>query len=788
MKLLFRHINVSFVIAALIAIVLLPACNTSRYLQENQYLIKNVEINIDDKLEKVDKTALKSELNFFVRQQKNGKFLFIPLEYIYIKTSEPGDSSKINNWIRTRFGEKPSIHDSTKTKESGIAMQQYLQYKKGFYQAIVNHQIEQKNQKAKITYLVNPGKRYKLGQLTYFSKDTTLLNHVLKIAKNTLLVPGEGLDADHFELEKARIVNHLQNQGYADFAANYISVKGDSTAGNYTVDVILDILLPDGKLTHPVYRNGNVRVYTDHYHKQDTSDMLTMVVDSIQYRSEQSYFMVKPQVISNSIAFRPNELARRDDRLYTYNKLANLGAYRFAEIIPKKSKEDSLKIDYDIQLTPYVNKWTMDNGLDIFNSTIAGSGTEVQRLLGLGVSTQLSNRNMFRGSEKYSISAAVSTQIDLSQANNRFRAFNVNLNNDLQFPTFKDPLKVVRALNFVYLASDKLYDNFKKDAVTNLNVGANIVNLRDLYSIKTINASLGYRFNDRISRSIIIDQIGITFNDYTTGKLFDTITIKNPFIKRNFEDNFFTGLFFRNLSYTFNYPKNEKGWSRAFYANVEFSGLEAYILNGIANSVAGEKKQWSLGGYEFSKFGRIELDGRFTKNFSGKKSLVGRLNVGAIIPLVKNQVAPFIKQFSVGGPNSLRAWAPRVLGPGAFFNPTNGNVLPYSQGDIKIEANLEYRFKIWWILHGAAFIDAGNVWALTGYEDNGGNFSSQFMKQMAVAAGWGMRWDFTYFNIRFDFGYRMRDPYPTQSKYWYSLKRVREQKLGNIQVAVNYPF
>ena len=113
---------------------------------------------------------------------------------------------------------------------------------------------------------------------------------------------------------------------------------------------------------------------------------------------------------------------------------------------------------------------------------------------------------------------------------------------------------------------------------------------------------------------------------------------------------------------------------------------------------------------------------------------------------------------------------------------------PYSQGDIKIEANLEYRFKIWWILHGAAFIDAGNVWALTGYEDNGGNFSSQFMKQMAVAAGWGMRWDFTYFNIRFDFGYRMRDPYPTQSKYWYSLKRVREQKLGNIQVAVNYPF
>ena len=111
-----------------------------------------------------------------------------------------------------------------------------------------------------------------------------------------------------------------------------------------------------------------------------------MVVDSIQYRSEQSYFMVKPQVISNSIAFRPNELARRDDRLYTYNKLANLEPIGLQKSYLKKQRRQ-FKIDYDIQLTPYVNKWTMDNGLDIFNSTIAGSGTEVQRLLGLGVST-----------------------------------------------------------------------------------------------------------------------------------------------------------------------------------------------------------------------------------------------------------------------------------------------------------------------------------------------------------------------------------------------------------------
>ncbi|MBK8700245.1 MAG: BamA/TamA family outer membrane protein [Saprospiraceae bacterium] len=626
--------------------------------------------------------------------------------------------------------------------------------------------------------------------MEYYSKDTVLLNHIQSIARESLIKAGDGLDADKFELEKGRLVNYLQNLGYAEFAANYITIKGDSTLGSFGVEIIIDVLLPDQKNEHPVYHTGKVTVYTDHYHKQDTSDMLTETLNHISYKSEQSYFMVDPKVLSKSISFIPGEVTRRVDRLNTYNKMASLGAYRFAEIIPRKNSLDSKLIDYDIQLTPHLNKWTMDNGFDVFNSTLARSGNEIdgQKLLGLGFSTQLENRNLLRGSEKYQVSASVNTQIDLAQSLNPFRAFNVNFNNYLQFPTFKDPLKVVKALNVIYLASDKMYNNFERDAVTNLSMGVNIINFRDFYSINTVNASFGYRFTDKISRSIIIDQIGITFNNYSLKPLFLDITNNNPFIVRNFEDNFFTGLFFRNLNYTFNFPRSSRGFAGALYANVEFSGLEAYVLNGIYNQFSDTDPEWSVGGYQFSKFGRLELDGRVTRFFKGNRSLVGRINFGIISPLVKDQYSPYVKQFNVGGPNSLRAWAPRVLGPGEFFNPTNNNVLPYAQGDIKIEANVEYRFKIWWILQGALFVDAGNIWALSGFEVEKGKFSADFLQQMAVAAGWGMRWDFNYFNIRFDFGYRMRDPYPTNGERWYSLNRIRSQKLGNIQVAVNYPF
>ncbi|MBK8700244.1 MAG: hypothetical protein IPN29_12230 [Saprospiraceae bacterium] len=133
------------------------ACKSTKVLNEGESLVSELKVNIDDSAGNIDKSAMKTELNYFVRQQKNGKFLFIPLEYIYFKTSEPGDSSKVNNWIRTRFGEKPSIHDSTQTLESANAMEQYLKYKKGYYHADVTQKILTRKKKTKVEYIVSPG-------------------------------------------------------------------------------------------------------------------------------------------------------------------------------------------------------------------------------------------------------------------------------------------------------------------------------------------------------------------------------------------------------------------------------------------------------------------------------------------------------------------------------------------------------------------------------------------------------------------------------------------------------
>ncbi len=778
-----------------ILIVVVPSCKSTKFLKEDESLVKEVKIQIEGNDQLFNKESLTQDLNFFVRQQKNKKFFWVPREYIYFKSSEPQDSSSIDAWVRKSLGEPPSIYDEKLTISSTKAMEQYLRFKKGYFHATVNNKVTTTKKITSISYIVNLGQRYSINEIDYFSKDKAILNEIKTMKEASLLKPGDGLDGDKFELEKARMVNVLQNKGYADFAGNFIIINGDSTKGNYKVDVVIEVLPPIGKKQHPVYKVGEIRVFTDHYHKQDTTDLHKEQYNGIEYLREQSSYIVKPQVIGEAISFVRDALTKREDRINTYNKLSGLGAYRFAEIIPRKNKQDTTIIDYDIQLTPQDKKWTTDSGIDIFNSTLSKSSDNTQQLnlLGFGVSSQITNRNLFGGSEKFTTDAEASTQLELSDPGNLLRVLNLSLEGSVQYPTFKDPAKIIRTLNKFYLASDNVYNAFIKNATTELSGGVSSINFRNLYSINTINASVGYKFTDKISRSILLNQIGFTYNQYFLSDTFRKSIIKNnPFLLRNFEDNIFTGLVFRNINYTYNTPRNSKGYAKSFFTTLETSGFEISTINGIANWITGNTNEWKLSNTAFSKFVKFEIDGRITKYFKGKRSLVSRINFGIITPWKKDQASPYVKQFNVGGPNSLRAWAARSLGPGALppEPPTTGEpVLPFSQGDIKLEANLEYRFNIWWILEGAIFLDVGNIWALkSDLNTKDALFSSTFYKQLAVASGWGMRWDFNYFNIRFDFGYRMRDPFVTNGKNWYSLNRVKAQKLGNVQVAVNYPF
>ena len=230
--------------------------------------------------------------------------------------------------------------------------------------------------------------------------------------------------------------------------------------------------------------------------------------------------------------------------------------------------------------------------------------------------------------------------------------------------------------------------------------------------------------------------------------------------------------------------------------NLELSGSEVYLANKLYNTISGTKNIWALADQiSFAKYVRYEFDGRYNKEYSRTSSFAARLNAGIIIPFGDNKVAPFIRQFGVGGPNSLRAWNIKEPGPGGYRDPqTKVKDTPgifVNQGDIRLEMNAEYRFKIFLVMDGALFVDAGNVWVLKDDATRpNASISTSFYKQIALGAGYGVRLNFDFFIIRFDFGYKLRSPFTDDYKksQWYSFKEIRQQGLGNVQVGVNYPF
>jgi outer membrane protein assembly factor BamA len=222
---------------------------------------------------------------------------------------------------------------------------------------------------------------------------------------------------------------------------------------------------------------------------------------------------------------------------------------------------------------------------------------------------------------------------------------------------------------------------------------------------------------------------------------------------------------------------------------LEISGTEIYLANLIAN---GLDQPFRVGDLTFAQFIKMEVDGRLYKKLGGEQALAFRANFGIASPFGTSDVIPFVRQFFLGGPLSMRAWRIRELGPGGYRDPTAAreNNNPFFQtGDLKILMNAEYRFDILWRIEGALFLDAGNIWTIKKDEREGSAFSKDFIRQIAIGSGAGMRFDADYFKIVLDVGFKVRNPYPDDDGHYYALKSsVPLKEVINWNFAINYPF
>lgn len=787
-------------IFSIIAILLCcSSCNTTKYLKEDQTFLKKNEVVLDSDADIENKYVLKSNLKKLILQKPNGRTFFYttPKEYVYYKNSAPGDSSWYNRFFLKYMAEEPAIYDPNQTEGSAEAIRNYLVNKKGYYNAIVDYEVDTQFPKTKVKYIVDPKERYKINSIEYFGDDHKVINTMKSIQNESLIAKGDYIDAGAFDLELTRLSLALQNEGYANFATNFLSIKGDSSLNNHGVDIFLELLPPLPDSFHQQYTIGDINVYTDFHRDQDTTKLDHYFYNNSKYFKQGANFLVKPKAIDNSIFLKSGNLYNREARSKTRRKLSELGTYRFVAMSAKIDEVHDSIINYDILLTPFQKKWVADFGWDFFISSTSQSSDGNNRVLGFSLTNQLKNRNFLGGAEQFTLSSqfGMELQFKANAANSSIvRSRSFGLNGALEIPRQRNLLEKKPLIHLLGIVNDKAFNKFKENTTTSISAGINFNDLVDNFSRFSLNAAYSHNYRPNTNSRFIIRQLGLEYNDYELSPLFFERIKSDTLLLRSFDDNLLTGIFFRDVTYLYTQPVNAEGNSFTFISNFEWSGMETFFTNELYNLITGSDSDWKLNNnIEFAKYFRLELDGRFYEFFSENHSFAARAYAGIIVPFGSSEAAPFFKQFSVGGPNSLRGWDQKELGPGAYsralLNP-DGQTF-FQTGDLKLEVNLEYRFDIVYVLEGAFFIDAGNVWTLKENEGRpGAKLSSNFTDEIAISAGYGFRFDFTYFNIRFDFGYKIRRPFvfTDTDSHWYNWDRIKNQKFGNFQVAVNYPF
>lgn len=771
----------------------MTACNTTKHLPKDARLVKKNQIVFKSSGKVENKSKITEELESLIKQKPNSKFLFfVPREWLYV------------NNFKTQ-GEEPVIFNDSLARKSARDMENYLKFKKGYYHAKVDYLVDEEShwtsmettsgkdvwevRISNVTYVVSLSERYKIKSVRYESEDKNLLSYVESIKEGSFVKVGDYVNFDAFEQEKQRFTKVLQNQGFQGFSPNYVEINGDSSQVKKEIDIFIKFRTPPNDV-HTKYTIGNVNVYTDYVKDANGLNIHKEIINGTAYFRQSKKYLVSPEVLEKKLTLHQGTILRKDDRTTTFRQLSNLSTYRFVTINASKDILNDSVMNFDVILTPHANRWTLDGELGAYLSTL-----NRQYLWGLKASALLQNRNTFRGSEIYSLRAEIGSEFGLSSKSFfTRRTANILIQNSLVFPTFKEYLGLSRLTKAIRIIPKKFFDPFKKEAVTDVQVGYNFFDIIDFYNIRSINASYGYEYNTLRGNRYIFKPFGVNFDAYN---IIDSSRF-NPLTLLSFKDNLGTGFLFREFTFVLNKAKDRKGRVFSLYNNFELSGVEVDLINRAYNAISGQTGEWlihSSRDIKFAKYVREEIDIRMRKEYLRNKAFAMRLNMGIIVPFRSNSVAPFIRQFSAGGPNSMRGWRLRELGPGGYRAPndflTEIESFFVNQGDIKLELNAEYRFKLLYFLEGAVFTDVGNVWALKPDIDRPlAHISDQFYNQLAVAAGWGLRLNFDYFIIRFDFGYKVRSPYIDHKtgSHWYSRRDLASQGIGNVQVAVNYPF
>jgi outer membrane protein insertion porin family len=806
-----------------ILLVFLTSCNVTQFLEKDQYIVAKNNINIKDIDSRSVRNGLKAELSTLYKQkQLNSFFIFKSKSgaWYYYKGVKNPTAPKFKRFLYRSFGKRPTLFDTSQTNLTVRSMKQYLInkgylypsvfYEKDFYSNEHNlddeiyldsDSINMSSNKDKgftdVTYYVNPGKLYVLDTVNIRCVDTTIQYLLNDTKEESFLQHGTPLSSSLYEKERIRITTLLKNNGYARFTPNFISQiyadtldTGLDIKGNRKANATLTIQLPNDKPTHQKFYVGDVKIFPNYDARYELPTRMDTFYNGKFYYSNNKP-SIKVSTLDNVLSITPNTLYSSKIESDIQRRIGVLGYYKFVNINANIEECDSTILQYNILLTPD-KKMSFETGAEINYSNISSQNANSFGRMGVALDLQFTNRNFLGGAERFSstLSGGVDFGFLSSNNDNNGLSSDIRFDNVLSLPKFINPTRTFKRMNKWNIISDNFYNEIKDNTTTDINLSYTYSDrlALKLYSLNQFN--LGYKYvlkrRNGLER-IVFSPTGVELILSNLNKTFEDNA--NPRTIRSLDNQLLTGFFFRNMSYEKTIPSQKIGGVNLQYlVSLEQSGSEIWL----AEKVFGQKDNpWKLSnGLKFSKFWKAEFEIRMNDqvetNFS--KGFGARMAVGLATNFGDALYVPYSRQFFVGGPNSIRGWQARGLGPGSSNDTTFRNTLPFQTGDIKLEFNSEYRFPIWWIFKSAIFLDAGNIWALKS-TDPDANIGKFWYDQIAISSGVGIRVDVKYALIRLDLGFKLRNPYQDENKRnWIPVNDYTWKNNVNLNFALGLPF
>jgi outer membrane protein assembly factor BamA len=754
----------------LLLFVITSSCVSTKYVQNDEYLLKRVGISIDNR------EINKEELNSFVRQKENTRILgFIKFHLWLYNLSAP---SKSASWLK-RAGEPPQIYSPGLSDQSRDQLTQYM-HNKGFYNAKVDYSVKsnQHKKKTNLEYSIRTGDVYRLDTIHKIISDTVLCHLFEKEYSPRYLRQGEVFDLDLLDRERDYLVEFYKNLGYFYFSKSLIYFEADTTfrKGYANLRMVIGLPFPDKKDSLRIFKPYRF----DHFTYKISHNLQGEPEDTI-LRPRNTYIFPKNMAYKPSLFERLNKMAA--DSLYkvknselTFNALNRLRQFRYINFnfqeVP--SALDSAQLNCTIDLSPLSKQ---SASFDI-------EGTNTSGNFGIAGNLNYSHKNLFRGAE--TVNLKLKGAMERQQAILKNEALDFNTREMGVEATLIIPKLIGPGSFFPSFAN-----TLPKTLVT---LGYNFQRRPD-YTRRISTLRLGYEWmtSEYKHHSWNI----MDFNMVNLSR-FDPDFINfiyDLYIRESFTDHLILAT---NYSFVYNTQPllKKENYSYIKYT-VESSGNLLFILSLLsgANKItetdtSGLKpvSYYQILDTRYAQYLKSDIEFRRGYMIDKYNSVVGRLFFGAGLPYGNFKVLPFEKKYFTGGANGIRAWQVRSLGPGTYSAPEGS--YPNQSGDIKLEGNIEYRFKLIKYLEGAFFLDVGNVWAINEKDNRQGAqfYLGQFYKQFAVGTGTGFRFDFTYFIFRLDLGIKMRDPAQPEHHGWITGARKLTGNDLNLSFAIGYPF